>query len=171
MSFNSLSIRFEMCTLCALRRRWLGMTAYVRFMSSTCPAVAPFPNPVLSSNPLDRLDSNRVDWANGRQTAQFTARVYFLFFAFILSLLIIVVAEMVQSKPNQTAEFRAASWPAIFEWGDPFSDHSTHALNSFIQIHCTHQSQTTHTQHTMPCLRGKWGGGRGGPPLACSRLG
>lgn len=150
MSFNALSICFEMCTLCAVRRRWLGLTAYVRFMSSTCPAVAPFPTPLCRLTPVDRLDSNRIESSGlGKwkaDSAVHSARL-FLFFALVLSPLIIVVAEMVQSKPNQTAEFRAASWPAIFEWGDPFSDHSTHALNSFIQIHCTHQSQTTHTAH------------------------
>lgn len=70
MSFNALSICFEMCTLCAVRRRWLGLTAYVRFMSSTCPAVAPFPTPFCRLTPVDRLDSNRIEWIGqmeGRQ--------------------------------------------------------------------------------------------------------
>lgn len=124
---------------------------YVKYVSCRCP-VAPFPNPVVSSNPLDRLDSNRVDWANGRQTPQFTARVYFLFFAFILSLLIIVVAEMVQSKPNQTAEFRAASCELTchFRVGRPFQ-RSFHSCAQFIYSNSLHTSKpdNTHTHSTQ----------------------
>lgn len=59
---------------------------------------------------------------------------------------------MVQSKTKPKP--KPIELTCHFRVGRPFSDHSTHALNSFIQIHCTHQSQTTHTQstHTMPTI-------------------
>lgn len=173
MSFNALSICFEMCTLCAVRRRWLGLTAYVRFMSSTCPAVAPFPTPLCRLTPVDRLDSNRIEWIGqmeGRQRSSWRAFIFIFCFRSQPSNNSTSWNGSVKAKPNRRVP--SCELTCHFRVGRPFQ-RSFHSCAQFIYSNSLHTSKPDNNTHSTQChvSGGEAGEVEGWPPLACSRLG